>query len=110
MDMLPNSLHEVICDNDSQVYFGNLRTVAENGDLRFSGNFWLVDLLVKYHDGRYVDIALGWYAIHCIMDDFGELVCEEFIFVAHEHDDNLSSWEYAAVFKDGRIDLDFLDC
>lgn len=108
--ILNRSLHEVIVDNESKVYFGNTRTVAENGDSRFTRGFWLVDLLVNQRDGRYIDIALGWYAIHCIMDDFGELVCDVFNFVADENDDNLLEWMFATAFEDGRIDLDSLDC
>lgn len=102
--MAPDSLYEIVRNDDSTVYFGNPRTVAENNDLRFSGNFWLVDLLVKPRDGRYVDIALGWYAIHCIMDDFGELVCDEFDFIAREAADNLRAWEFAVVI-DGNFNI-----
>lgn len=102
--MIPNSLHEIIYDHNSKAYFGNVRTVAENGDSLLTGSFWLVDMHVHYIDGRRNHIAYDWRAIHCIMDDFGELVCDEFDFIAREAADNLRAWEFAVVI-DGNFNI-----
>lgn len=104
MNTVPNSLHEVVRTDDFAVYFGNMRSVAENGDSSFFGCHWLVDLLIKPHDEPRAEIAFGWYAIHCIMDDFGELVCDEFDFIAREAADNLRAWEFAVVI-DGNFNI-----
>lgn len=108
MNTVPNSLHEVVRTDEFAVYFGNMRSVAENGDSSFFGCHWLVDLLIKPHDEPRAEIAFGWYAIRCVMDDFGELICSDFDFLAHEQESNILLWEFAIVV-DGRIVADLTE-
>lgn len=84
-----------------ECWYTNIRTTAENADPRIRYTGWLIDLVGRSDAYPDAEVIIGGYAIHCLMDDFGELISSEQYYIAGNDTDWL--WEYAVVV-DGRID------